>query len=273
MSDQKIQIRNNTMNCIVFTKQNSQDTIEARVQNNNVWPTATFTFRHFSIRQDNTAMKAGTDGVLLGAWCDVDGAIQILDIGTGTGLIALMAAQRTENTIVTAIEIDQDAYHQALENIYNSKYKDRITVINTDFRDYCNSKHLTFSHIVSNPPFFTETTGSPDKKRMLARQAESLPFDVLIKGVAKLLMPGGKFSVIIPWGEKLDFVRLCALNGLHLCLKTTVISREGREPIRALLTFSNEILPLTQNFLTIRDRDGNYTMPYKCLTGDFYLKF
>jgi tRNA1(Val) A37 N6-methylase TrmN6 len=100
-----------------------------------------------------------------------------------------------------------------------------------------------------------------------------LPFDVLIKGVAKLLMPGGKFSVIIPWGEKLDFVRLCALNGLHLCLKTAVISREGREPIRALLTFSNEILPLTQNFLTIRDRDGNFTMPYKYLTGDFYLKF
>ena len=234
-------------------------------------PTATFTFRQFAIRQDKTAMKAGTDGVLLGAWCDVDGASQILDIGTGTGLIALMAAQRTENAIVTAIEIDKDAYHQALENINNSKYKDRITVINEDFRNYNNNQ--TFSHIVSNPPFFTETTGSPDKKRMLARQAESLPFDVLIKGVAKLLMPGGKFSVIIPWGEKLDFVRLCALNGLHLCRKTAVISREGHEPIRTLLTFSNEILPLTQNFLTIRDRDGNYTMPYKCLTGDFYLKF
>jgi tRNA1Val (adenine37-N6)-methyltransferase len=108
---------------------------------------------------------------------------------------------------------------------------------------------------------------------MLARQAESLPFDALIKGVATILMPSGKFSVIIPWGEKLDFVRLCALNGLHLCRKTAVISREGREPIRALLTFSNKILPLQQNFLTIRDRDGNYTMPYKCLTRDFYLKF
>jgi tRNA1(Val) A37 N6-methylase TrmN6 len=87
------------------------------------------------------------------------------------------------------------------------------------------------------------------------------------------LKPGGKFSVIIPWGEKLDFVRLCALNGLHLCGKTAVISREGREPIRALLTFSNKILPLQQNFLTIRDHDGNFTMPYKYLTGDFYLKF
>jgi len=234
-------------------------------------PTQSFIFKQFAIRQDKTAMKAGTDGVLLGAWCDLDGATQILDIGTGTGLIALMCAQRAKDAKIIAIEIDQDAYNQAVENINESRFKDRISVINEDFRNYNNNQ--TFSHIISNPPFFTETTGSPNKKRMLARQAESLPFDVLIKGVAKLLMPGGKFSVIIPWGEKLDFVRLCALNGLHLCRKTAVISREGREPIRALLTFSNEILPLTQNFLTIRDRDGNYTMPYKCLTGDFYLKF
>lgn len=236
-------------------------------------PTATFTFRQFAIRQDKTAMKAGTDGVLLGAWCDVDNASTILDIGTGTGLIALMCAQRAADAIVTAIEIDQDAYHQAVENVNESRFRNQITVINEDFRNYCNGNSKTFSHIVSNPPFFTETTGSPDKKRMLARQAESLPFDALIKGVATILMPSGKFSVIIPWGEKLDFVRLCALNGLHLCRKTAVVSREDREPIRALLTFSNKILPLQQNLLTIRDRDGNYTMPYKYLTGDFYINF
>ncbi|MBQ4408197.1 MAG: tRNA (adenine(22)-N(1))-methyltransferase TrmK [Bacteroidales bacterium] len=234
-------------------------------------PTATFSFRQFAIRQDKTAMKAGTDGVLLGAWCDVDGATKILDIGTGTGLIALMCAQRASDATITAIEIDQDAYHQAVENVNESQFKDRITVVNEDFRNYNNNQ--TFSHIVSNPPFFTETTGSPDKKRMLARQAESLPFDALIKGAATILKPGGKFSAIIPWGEKLDFVRLCALNGLHLCRKTAVISREGYNPIRVLLTFSNKILPLQQNQLTIRDRDGNYTMPYKCLTRDFYLKF
>jgi len=236
-------------------------------------PTPHFTFRQFAIRQDKTAMKAGTDGVLLGAWCDVDNASTILDIGTGTGLIALMCAQRASDATITAIEIDQDAYHQAVENVNESRFKDRITVVNEDFRNYCNCQHQTFSHIISNPPFFTETTGSPDKKRMLARQAESLPFDALIKGTATILKPSGKFSVIIPWGEKLDYVRLCALNGLHLCQKTAVISREGHDPIRALLTFSNEILPLQQNFLTIRDRDGNYTMPYKCLTRDFYLKF
>lgn len=236
-------------------------------------PTPSFTFKQFAIRQDKTAMKAGTDGVLLGAWCDLDNATQILDIGTGTGLIALMCAQRTQTAEITAIEIDQDAYNQAVDNVNESKLKDRITVVNADFRDYCNDKHLTFSHIVSNPPFFTENTGSPDQKRQLARQAKSLPFDILIKGVAKLLDGDGKFSVIIPWGETLDFVRLCALNHLHLCQKTAVISREGNAPIRAMLSFSKKMLTLHQNSITIRDRDGNYTTQYRQLTADFYLKF
>ena len=122
-------------------------------------PTATFTFRQFAIRQDKTAMKAGTDGVLLGAWCDVDNASTILDIGTGTGLIALMCAQRASDATITAIEIDQDAYKQAVENVNESRFRDRITVINEDFRDYCNGNSKTFSHIVSNPPLGIELSG------------------------------------------------------------------------------------------------------------------
>ena len=236
-------------------------------------PTPSFTFKQFAIRQDKTAMKAGTDGVLLGAWCDLDNATKILDIGTGTGLIALMCAQRSKDAKITAIEIDQDAYNQAVENVNESRFKDQITVINADFRDYCNDKHLTFNHIISNPPFFTESTGSPDQKRQLARQAKSLPFDILIKGVAAMLADDGMFSVIIPWGATLDFVRLCALNHLHLCRKTAVISREGLSPIRAMLSFSKKMLTLHQNSVTIRDRDGNYTTQYKQLTADFYLKF
>lgn len=232
-----------------------------------------FTFKQFVIRQDQTAMKAGTDGVLLGAWCDVKNATSILDIGTGTGLIALMCAQRAQKAMVTAVEIDKDAYNQAVENVNNSKYKDRVVVVNADFRDYCNGNVLKFGHIVSNPPFFTETTCSPDRKRQLARQAESLPFDILIKGVVALLENDGFFSLIIPWGATLDFVRLCALQHLHLCRKTAVISREDNAPIRALLTFSKKIRPLLQDSLTIRDRDGNFTTPYKHLTADFYLNF
>lgn len=232
-----------------------------------------FHFKQFSIYQSNTAMKAGTDGVLLGAWCDLSNASNILDIGTGTGLIAIMTAQRTENAAVTAIEIDTDAYNQAVENVKLSKFKDRITVINEDFKNYYHNTTRKYSHIVSNPPFFSEDTGSPDQKRVLARQAKSLPFDILIKGVAKLLTDNGTFSVIIPWGEKLDFVRLCALNGLHLCKKTAVVSREGRSPIRVLLSFSKKIEPLEQNILSILHNDGKHTMPYKHMTADFYVNF
>jgi len=232
-----------------------------------------FTFKQFTIRQDQTAMKTGTDGVLLGAWCDVEGATKILDIGTGTGLIALMCAQRASKVNIIAIEIDPAACRQAQQNVSESKFKDQISVLNADFRDYCHDNSLKFSHIVSNPPFFTENTGSPDQKRQLARQAKSLPFDILIKGVVDLLDDGGRFSVIIPWGETLDFVRLCALQHLHLCRKTAVISREGLAPIRALLSFSNQILPLQQESLTIRDLDGKFTSQYIQLTSDFYLNF
>lgn len=232
-----------------------------------------FTFKQFVIHQDQTAMKAGTDGVLLGAWCDISGAYKILDIGTGTGLIALMCAQRALDAAISAIEIDPDACSQAQQNIRESKFGDRISVINSDFRNYYIANSQKFSHIVSNPPFFTATLGCPDQKRQLARHTLSLPFAELIKGVACMLDMGGKFSVIIPWSEKLDFVRLCALRGLHLCRKTAVISREGNEPIRAMLSFSNIILPLIQNQLIIRDSHGNYTSSYKQLTSDFYLKF
>lgn len=232
-----------------------------------------FTFKQFVIRQDQTAMKAGTDGVLLGAWCDINGACNILDIGTGTGLIALMCAQRSLDAIVDAIEIDPDASCQARQNIMDSKFRDRISVVNTDFRNYYANSNQKFSHIVSNPPFFTETLGCRDQKRQLARHTLSLPFVELVRGVASMLDKGGKFSVIIPWSEKLDFVRLCALNGLHLYRKTAVVSRDGNDPIRAMLSFSNVLLPLTQNQLIIRDANGNYTTCYKQLTSEFYLKF
>ena len=110
-------------------------------------PAHSFTFKRFAIRQDKTAMKAGTDGVLLGAWCDLDDATQILDIGTGTGLIALMCAQRAQPAEITAIEIDQDAYNQAVENVNESCFKDRINVVNADFKDFYKGNTLTFSHI------------------------------------------------------------------------------------------------------------------------------
>jgi len=236
-----------------------------------------FTFKQFAIHQDNTAMKAGTDGVLLGAWCDFSGTERILDIGTGTGLIALMAAQKSgDESKITAIEIDEDAYKQACGNIANSKFAEKINVVNQDFVDFSQAEIAAskkYNYIVSNPPFFENSQKSNDSKRTLARHTDSLPFRKLIEGVSNVIACNGKFSVIIPAISCLDFVYMCALRGLHLCRKTLVITREGLSPIRVMLTFSNSTLPLIKDTIIIRCSNGEYTDEYKTITRDFYLRF
>lgn len=235
-----------------------------------------FTFKQFTIHQENTAMKAGTDGVLLGAWCDFSEADSILDIGTGTGLIALMAAQKSANNAqIDAIEIDNDAYKQACGNIENSKFAKKINVINQDFISFASAEnHKKYDYIVSNPPFFENSKKSADNKRTLARHTDSLPFSKLISGVTEIISDKGFFSVIIPAISCLEFVRLCALSHMHLCHKTLIFTKEGAElPRRVMLTFSREILPLIQNKIIINSLNGGFSDEYKNLTKDFYLKF
>ncbi len=237
---------------------------------------SSFTFKQFTIHQDNTAMKAGTDGVLLGAWCDFSVADSVLDSGTGTGLIALMAAQKSaENAKIDAIEIDADAFNQACGNVRDSKFRDKINVLHQDFLSFCAADTVKiYDYIVSNPPFFENSQKSSDNKRTLARHTDSLPFSKLISGVAKIISDKGFFSVIIPAISCLEFVRLCALCHLHLCHKTLIFTKEGAEsPRRVMLTFSKEILPLVQDKITINSKGGKPTEEYKELTKDFYLKY
>ncbi|MCQ2251129.1 MAG: methyltransferase [Bacteroidales bacterium] len=234
---------------------------------------SSFTFKQFTIHQENTAMKAGTDGVLLGAWCDFSEADSILDIGTGTGLIALMAAQKSaESARIYAIEIDTDAYNQAYGNVENSKFANKINIVNQDFINFAAENKTNYDYIVSNPPFFENSQKSSDNKRTLARHTDSLPFSKLISGVAKIISYKGFFSVIIPAISCLEFVRLCALSHLHLCHKTLIFTKEGAEsPRRVMLTFSKEILPLVQDRITINSKDGKPSEEYRELTKDFYL--
>lgn len=236
---------------------------------------SSFTFKQFTIHQENTAMKAGTDGVLLGAWCDFSEADSILDIGTGTGLIALMAAQKSaESAKIYAIEIDADAYNQACGNVRNSKFANKINIVNQDFINFAAENKTKYDYIVSNPPFFENSQKSTDNKRTLARHTDSLPFSKLISGVAKIISYKGFFSVIIPAISCLEFVRLCALSHLHLCHKSLIFTKEGAElPRRVMLTFSKEILPHVQDKITINSKDGKPSEEYKKLTKDFYLKY
>ena len=159
-----------------------------------------FKFKQFSVNQDNCAMKVGTDGVLLGAWCDVESAKMVLDIGTGTGLIALMIAQRTDCALIDAVEIDKSAYVQASGNFKDSRWCGRIGVFNLDFKQYVDECNTKYDLIVSNPPYFENSLKSSNLERTMARHTDSLSFDELLHGASMLLSESGIISLIVPNG-------------------------------------------------------------------------
>lgn len=232
----------------------------------------TFTFRKFTIRQERCAMKVGTDGVLLGAWAE--GGKRILDIGTGTGLIALMMAQRFPASTIDAIEIDSDAASQAVDNVKLSSFSNIVHVMNGSFQDFASSMpSKQYDSIVSNPPFFNNSLKNPDEARMLARHTDTLSFRDLFHGVEKLLMDDGVFSAIIPATEKASFISEASLCGLLLLRDYSVCSKVGKMPKRSLLAFGKTRLKDVENqTVTIVDTDGNRSDWYSSLTSAFYIK-
>ncbi len=232
-----------------------------------------FQFKQFKIKQEKTAMKVGTDGVLLGAWVNIADAGSILDIGTGTGLIALMLAQRSDAKI-TAIEIEKNAAEEAVENAEHSKWKERITVQNISFQDFVESTTLTFELIVSNPPYFTDALKNNSKTKSLARHTDYLPFYKLLQGASKLLSSNGKLAVVIPFSVADDFIQTANFYQLNVIRRTDVKPSPLRNANRILLEFSKNTCSHQTVILSILNNDGiNYTDDYKNLTRDFYLNF
>ena len=232
-----------------------------------------FQFKQFSVYQDRCAMKVGTDGVLLGAWVNVANAKNTLDIGTGTGLIALMMAQRSVSTLITAIEIDSEAACQATENVLNSPWKDRIEVVNADLLDFNCSKR--YDVIVSNPPYFSQSLPSPNKQRTLARHNDHLTYSALIQKVATLLSENGRFSVIIPYDHKDEFIQLASQSRLYLQRIVAVKTTPTSVFRRVLLEFSfveSIVEQLKVEELLIERERHQYSIEYINLTKDFYLK-
>lgn len=228
-----------------------------------------FRFKRFCIHHDRCAMKVGTDGVLLGAWGCVDGK-NILDIGTGTGLIALMAAQRNPEASVLGIDIDKEAILQAKENIAESPFSDRVNCALQDVISFCPA--ITYDSILCNPPFFTEETLPDDIGRALARNSKSLPFSQLIKKVTLLLNNEGRFSVIIPSSHMQEFIGLCLAEMLYLNRRCVVRTKLSKSPRRVLLTFTKEqAIKVDEQEVCIMSDDGNRSMAYKELTESFYL--
>lgn len=216
-------------------------------------------------------MKVGTDGVLLGAWTEVKNAKNILDIGTGSGLIALMLAQRT-NAAINAIDIDADAVLQARENTANSPFKNQIQVIEADICRFSSESEQTFDVIVSNPPFFKNSLEAPNAQRTLARHAtENLHIEIL-KSAQKLLSDDGKLCVILPVLEGENMQSNAADYGLYCTNKIFVIPRKNASPKRLLLEFSRKELPLKSSTICIEtDKRHEYAPEFIELLKDYYL--
>ncbi|WP_369048527.1 tRNA1(Val) (adenine(37)-N6)-methyltransferase [Tenacibaculum sp. UWU-22] len=235
-----------------------------------------FKFKAFTIHQDKTAMKVGTDAVLLGAWCAINNAQDtILDVGSGTGIIALMLAQRSNATTIDAVEIDKNAYEQTVENFEQSDWGDRLFCYHASFEAFANEfaqENETYDLIISNPPFYTDNFETENQARNKARFTSSLSFDHLITGVCKILAKNGTFSVIIPKKEEENFVAIAAKNNLYVNRVCHVKGTPNSEIKRSLLTFSFQKNTIKKETLTIEISRHNYTEAYKALTKDFYLK-
>lgn len=234
-------------------------------------PDPDFRFKQFAVSHDRCAMKVGTDGVLLGAWASVEQCATLLDVGTGSGLIALMLAQRNRNAKVTAIDIDQNACLQARDNVDASPYTKRINVINTSFQQFALHPPRLYDLVVSNPPFFTRSLLPPDAGRADARHSVSLSLEALIRDAHRCLSPVGRLALILPADRLAEMKALSAHAGFMLRRLTGVVPSPGK-PVRRLLaelSLSPGELEVTELLLEVSRH--HYSPAYIELVRDFYL--
>lgn len=215
-------------------------------------------------------MKVGTDGVLLGAWCDVTSVHRVLDVGTGCGVIALMVAQRSPDAVIHAIDIDRDAIDEARQNFAGSPWGERLSATVADFANFDDENR--YDLIVSNPPFFTNGVLAPDQQRATARHNTSLTFQQLIAGASRLLSDEGILAIITPADAVMDVRRSVVEKGMWLRRVTTVVPVEGAAPKRMLWEISKTQVDTACDTLVIETPSHEYTQQYITLTRDFYLK-
>jgi len=232
-----------------------------------------FQFKQFTIEQDRCAMQIGTDGVLLGAWVSIENnQFSILDIGAGTGVIALQLAQRSDAEMIDALEVDDNAYEQCVDNFENSPWGDRLFCYHASLGEFIEEIEDKYDLIVSNPPFYSEDYKTSDESRDLARFNDSLPFDELIFSASQLLSEEGIFAVVIPRKEEEGFLKLAEQENLFAKRICRVKGNETSQEKRSLIAFSFEkSTPKIEN-LTIETSRHKYTEEYISLVNEFYLK-
>lgn len=232
-----------------------------------------FDFKQFHVCQDNCAMKVGTDGVLLGAWADVSGVKEVVDVGCGTGLIALMIAQRCPQAHITAIDIDERAAGQAALNVAASRWSDRIDVVHADYL-HGYSSLPSADLVICNPPFFAHSLRPPDSHRATARHDDSLPISRLLSAAAKQLSPGGRVALVVPYDRLDEVITEANFAKLRHHRISVVKTTTTKPPRRVLIELKNDAShtsnPITEEYC-IHDADGRYSEWYRNLTHDFYL--
>ena len=233
-------------------------------------PKNSFTFQHFTIHQDSCAMKVCTDACIFGASIDVENVKNILDIGTGTGLLALMLAQRTDAKI-DAVEIEQNAYRQSLSNVLESKFKDKITVFHQNIKSYYSPNG--YELIISNPPFYQKSLKSPDSQTNKALHAVELTFEELIDSVKRLLKPDGRFVVLLPPFEVEKLIDIAQKKELYLSKKILIRHDESKPIFRIIATFTNlKVSDYQEEILLIHEKDSKtYSENFRTLLKDYYL--
>lgn len=232
-----------------------------------------FKFKQFTIYQDRCAMKIGTDGVLLGAWTNISNLPKsVLDIGTGTGIIGLMLAQRCNADTIDAIEIDEDAFEQCVENFEASPWSDRLFCYHASLHEFLDEVDDKYDLIISNPPFYSEQVTSGNIARDQARQNSSLPFNLLLKGVSELLSKNGSFSIVIPFKEEKNVLKQALKFELYPIRLLRVKGHPESEVKRSLMEFHFKKTGVLINELIIEKSRHEFTEDYINLTKDFYLK-
>lgn len=213
-------------------------------------------------------MRVGTDGTLLGAWAN--GGRSILDIGTGTGLIALMMAQRFAEAEVVGIDIDAECCRQATLNVAASPFSSRISIEQADINDYAERAERRFDAVVVNPPYFVHALQCPSESRSTARHSASMPFPVLFAAAARLLAAEGSFSAIIPSASLAVFMSEAALHGFCLCRKTDITTVAHKPASRHLLEYRLKPYPVATESQCLCCADGSRSEWYSRLTEPFY---
>lgn len=234
-----------------------------------------FTFKQFHITDGHTAMKVGTDGVLLGAWAK--GGLKVLDIGTGTGLIALMIAQRFPTAQIDAIEIDKDALEDARFNVSQSPFNDRINILNSSLQDYAPCSVIQeegiYDAIVCNPPYFINSLKNPLQQRTTARHTDTLSHQELIYHSKRLLKPNGTLSIIIPSNNKDILEAEAIFNGLSILKITNIKTKPSKPAKRCLIEFGKDTTTECKiEEQVLNDDMGARTLWYQNLTQAFYIK-